>query len=219
MVTGDWLNDVQEEIVSVIIGAGIALDGTKQDQLLKAIQTIAANQTQIETDFIGGGAMTPATTGGISLAVIETGTNKQDFAVAVFAGDADSTAEFSLPMPENWNRGTVKAKILWTPEDGATVGEDVVWTLKATSISEGEALDVSFAAAGVTISDKALGDGKLHLSAASAELTVEGAPALGDLIHFRLMRDVSQGTSPMPEACRVIGIWIQYTCNEAVTAW
>lgn len=44
MVTADWCNDVQEEIVSVIAGAGIALDGAKQTQLRQAITAmIAAN--------------------------------------------------------------------------------------------------------------------------------------------------------------------------------
>src|SRR4051794_18731044 len=41
LISGDWLNAVQEELVNVILGAGIALDKTKRDQLLSAIRTLA----------------------------------------------------------------------------------------------------------------------------------------------------------------------------------
>ncbi|MBI9078881.1 MAG: hypothetical protein JEY79_03970, partial [Pseudodesulfovibrio sp.] len=173
----------------------------------------------IETDYIAGAAMTPATTNGASTEIIETTTNKQDFAVMTFAGDADSAAEFSYPMPEAWDRGTIKAKLFWLPEDGASIGEDVVFALQALALSEGDALDVAFAGAGVSIADQALGDGVKHLSPASAALTIEGNPALADLIHFRLTRDVSAGATPMTEGCRVLGIWIQYTCNQPVVGW
>ncbi|MBI9087558.1 MAG: hypothetical protein JEZ11_28475, partial [Desulfobacterales bacterium] len=178
-----------------------------------------ATPDRIDTDYIAGAAMTPSTTGGASVETIETAVNKQDFAVMTFAGGADSAAEFSYPMPEAWNRGAIKAKLLWLPEDGATIGEDVVFALQTVALSEGDALDVAFAGTGVSIADQALGDGVKHLSPASAALTVEGNPALADLIHFRLTRDVSAGASPMAEGCRVLGIWIQYTCNKPVVAW
>jgi hypothetical protein len=42
MVTADWLNSIQEELVSVIAAAGIALDPAQSDQLLEAIQTLVA---------------------------------------------------------------------------------------------------------------------------------------------------------------------------------
>jgi hypothetical protein len=45
MVTADWLNSIQEELVSVIAAAGLALDPAQSDQLLEAIQTLI-------TDFV-----------------------------------------------------------------------------------------------------------------------------------------------------------------------
>lgn len=41
-VTADWLNDMQEEVCTLIEAAGIALDGAKQDQLLSALLQLAA---------------------------------------------------------------------------------------------------------------------------------------------------------------------------------
>lgn len=40
VVPSKWLNDVQEEIASVIEGAGVELDGSRTDQLLTAIRTL-----------------------------------------------------------------------------------------------------------------------------------------------------------------------------------
>lgn len=42
MVTADWLNAVQEEIVSVIAAAAIPLDPDDNTQLLDAITTLTA---------------------------------------------------------------------------------------------------------------------------------------------------------------------------------
>jgi hypothetical protein len=42
IVSADWLNGVQEELMSVVTGAGLTPDKTSVTQLLTAIQTIAA---------------------------------------------------------------------------------------------------------------------------------------------------------------------------------
>ena len=44
VVDDDWLNSVQEEIVKVVEGAGIALDKAKKDQMLGAIGRLAGRQ-------------------------------------------------------------------------------------------------------------------------------------------------------------------------------
>ena len=45
VLSGDWANRVQEEIVAPILAAGIALDGSKNDQLLAALQLIRGFQS------------------------------------------------------------------------------------------------------------------------------------------------------------------------------
>lgn len=48
VVSGDWLNGVQEEICRVIEGAGLALDKSQTDQLWKAIQRLVAPSASTE---------------------------------------------------------------------------------------------------------------------------------------------------------------------------
>ena len=62
IVTADWLNDMQEEIVSVLTAAGIDLDAAHVDQLLTAIKAIAittasGGEARSLVAFIGGVAV------------------------------------------------------------------------------------------------------------------------------------------------------------------
>jgi hypothetical protein len=56
VLSGDWANRVQEEIVAPILAAGIALDGSKNDQLLAALQLIRGFQAFV----VNGNFIVPA---------------------------------------------------------------------------------------------------------------------------------------------------------------
>jgi len=173
----------------------------------------------IETDYIDASALLPTEDGGAASGVIATATHGQRYGYRALPGDADASVEITYPMPEAWDRGPIKLKAVWTPGEGASAGEDMTLVAQAVALGDGESLDAAFAAAGVTIADQAQAVGAAHVSPASAGLTVEGAPALGDLIHLRITRDVDAGATPMAADCQLMGIWIQYTCNRAVTGW
>lgn len=178
----------------------------------------AGAAVRYETDYIDASAFTPSADGDAPAGVIETAVNGQKFPCRDFGHEADSAIQISYPMTENWDRGDIKAKILWAPGDGAVAGDDVVFILNGAALSDGDDMDVAFVT-GAGLADQVAAAGKVHISAASAALTIEGNPALGDFIHFELTRDVSEGVTPMAAACRVIGLWIQYTCNQPVAAW
>lgn len=222
VVTADWLNGIQEEMAKVIEEAGIEMDGEDLTQLKQAIAAMVEaalpSSTTIETDFLAASAFSTASDSDIASGLVETTTNGQAYPVMDMPVAADSELHISYPMPESWNRGTVKAKVLWLPEDGETVGNELTMALAAGAVSPGEDLDISLGTA-VTISDAVLGDGLLHVSDASAAMTVGGTPALGDLLHIVLTRDVDGGTTDMTGAARIVGLLIQYTCNQTVTAW
>lgn len=169
----------------------------------------------IETDYIDLSAFS----GGASAGTIETAVNGQKFPCKDFPNDTDVSEEITYVMPESWDCGNIKAKLVWTPGEGAVAGHDIVFNLQARAISDGEDLDITFTETGVTLTDKVIAEGKKQKTGASAALTAEGNPALGDEIHFRLTRDVSEGATPMAAECRVLALIIQYTCNQPVAAW
>ncbi len=192
-------------------------EGYAPDSHLDA-QAYVAHPT-IETDYIDASALLPTEEGGAASGVIATDTHGQRYGYRALPGDADASVEITYPMPEAWDRGPIKLKAVWTPGEGASAGEDMTLVAQAVALGDGESMDAAFAAAGVTIADQAQAVGAAHVSPASAALTVEGAPALGDLIHLRITRDVDAGATPMAADCQLMGIWIQYTCNQAVTGW
>lgn len=63
IVTDDWLNDVQEELISVLTDGGIAPVKGTQDQLLKAIKAIGRSPATLGT---AGELKIPVVVGGVS---------------------------------------------------------------------------------------------------------------------------------------------------------
>lgn len=206
-------------------GPGVVDDGDldKIEAGLEAIiqemiETALPSSTRIETDFLAASAFSVGPESLATVTQVATATNGLVYPVMHMPVEADTDMHITYTMPEAWDRGTVKAKVLWLPEDGESVGNELTMTLAAGAVSPGESLDVAPGAA-VTLSDAVLGDGLLHVSDASAALTVGGDPALGDVLHIVLTRDVDGGGTDMTGAALVVGLLIQYTCNQAVAAW
>ncbi|MGE4292401.1 MAG: hypothetical protein AB7E32_09340 [Desulfovibrio sp.] len=245
VVTADWLNGIQEELVHVITQAGITLDGEDLTQVYQAIAAMIADgvpdlsaliehltdtsdphdtittldaRTVYDTAYIGGGAMTPSLTAGAIPSVAEDTSSALSRSVMLFGSAADSSAGMAFPMPGNWDPATpVKARLFWTAP-GGSAGDDIGFTLAARSLANDDALDQALGTA-VILSDQLIAAGDLHISAASAALTVAGTPAAGQMLRLRLTRDVSSGASPLSEDVQVIGLQIQYATTGQQAAW
>jgi len=120
-------------------------------------------------------------------------------------------------IPEEWNLGTVKAKFYWGNAAGASAADTVEWEIAGGALSNDDAIDAALGTS-KTISDTVIADGDLHISSATAAITIGGTPALGDLIHFKVSRNVS-GTDDMSEDAWLFGVLIQYSATKAVSAW
>lgn len=174
-----------------------------------------------DTIFIPAGAMVPSTTSGSdALATNETAVSKlcRDY-LAFDGGAVVSGAQWSMPMPEGWDLGTVKVKFFWSSATGSTAGDTCEWGIEAAAVSNDDALDVNWGNPQV-VSDTLLADngGDLQLTAATPALTIGGTPALGDLITFKVYRNTT-GTDDMAEDGWLFGAWVQYRRNVAVSAW
>lgn len=172
--------------------------------------------------WIPAGAMTPSVTAGAAADTKEYGTNDMTHDTLLFDGSAaDEYAEFNVVMPASWDRSTIKAKTFWAPGHAdANVGEYVLFTLAAGAFSNDDALDAVLGTA-QDMADQVIADDDLHVTAASAAITVGGTPALGDLIHFKLRRDFDYtgGGTAMDVDARVFGVLIQYRKTQSVAAW
>jgi hypothetical protein len=187
---------------------------------LKALNTAMAYRAlEYNTIFIPASGMTPTSTNGAEAGSNEYATNDINMDYLAFDGTTEEYAEFQFPMPENWDRSTIKAKFFWTAGPGSTANDTVEWKIAAGALSDSDAIDAALGTAQV-ISDALLADNgtDLQTSGATPAITVGGTPALGDLIHFKISRNVG-GTDDMTEDAWLFGVWIQYKVTNTVVAW
>lgn len=159
------------------------------------------------TLWVGAGAMTPATTAGAAPATIETTTNDVAYDVYKFDGATAESVWFNLRMPDEWDRGTVKAAVYWEPDAGGSGA--VTWGISGLADSNDDALD-SAVGTEVLVSDSVIAVGDLHITAETAAITIGGSPALGDLIAFRVRRVPSDSGDTMTQDACLIGVAIQW---------
>jgi len=178
-----------------------------------------ASVYQYDTIWIGAAAMAPTTTNGATFGSCEYATNDLQRDYYAFDTSTEQYVDFDFPMPEAWDRGTIKAKFYWSSATGSSINDTVEWELRGGAFSDSDALDAALGTAQV-ISDVVLADNgtDLQISAATPAITIGGTPALGCLVHYKASRNVS-GTDNMLEKARLFGILIQYKKSNTVSAW
>ena len=157
--------------------------------------------TGIQGDTGVGGAATgqillraeggyPSTTNGCSLPFKrEYVTNDVDVYILAFDKDSDEFAQWKVPLPADYDGGTMTGIVAWTAEGGGG-GETVAWNIQGRSYADDEAIDQAWGDT-VEVSDTWIADGDVHISATSAAITLAGTPAGGEMAMFRTWRDVS----------------------------
>lgn len=178
--------------------SALALANTSMQQGLTTIPVLAA-------------AMQAATTNGAAPGIVETTTNRVLYRTLDFDQTTQEFAGFTIPMPKNWNEGTVTFQPLWT---FATSAGGVVWALQAVAVSDDDTLDVAFGTE-QTSTDVSITAGDLHVGPTSAAITIAGTPAVNDLVAFRVKRVPADANDNLLADARLIGIRLFFTTNAS----
>ena len=141
----------------------------------------------------------------------EYGTNDVTHSFFAFNAATKQYVMFDHVMAPGWNRGTIKAKFYWTTNTGSSAGHTVEWELTGFALSNHDAIDQAYGTEQV-ISDAVTADNgqDLHVSDATPAITIGGTPALGDMVQFRVARNVG-GTDDCPVAARLFGVLLEIT--------
>ena len=175
--------------------------------------------TIYEEIYIDAAAMVPRTTNGAEAATEEYATNDVMSDHLLFDSVTEEGAQFKIAMPDSWDRLTIKAKFFWDAATGASAADGVTWGIAAEAMSNDDALDNAFAAS-VDTDDTVIAVGDLHVSAASAAVTVGNTPAVGDLLLFEITRVVGDANDTMSEDAKLLGVQIQFgRIISNSTAW
>lgn len=177
---------------------------------------------EYDTIFIPAGAFAPSATNGAEPGTDETATNKLTRDYFDFDPVTEESIECEFPMPEDWDRGTIKAKVVWKPatDTGVNAGDKVEWEIGAVAIGDGDSEDAALGTTQVVYDEVLTGLSAMrHITDETPAITVGGSPALGDLVHWKVSRNVDSANDDMNADARFRGLWIQYKRNQAVTAW
>jgi len=165
------------------------------------------------TIWIPAGAMMAAATSGAATASLDSGSEDINYKVFDFDASADEYVHFSVAMPKGWDEGTVTFQVWWSST--ATDTDGVAWALQGIALSDNEAVNTAFGTPVVVTDDAQSAAGEVYVTAASGAVTIGGSPAEGDIVFFRLLRDVSDANDDMSEDARLIGIKLFYTVAAA----
>lgn len=159
----------------------------------------------------------PRTTGGCAaIAQAELATNLENYLYLAFDQTTNEYAQFVISLPDNWNNGTVKARIYWTAATGTGA---VIWGLQGVAFSDNNNMDTAFGTA-QTVTDTLLTVQYNHISPTTAAITIGNTPAMGDLIYFQVYRDAAAGGDTLNADALLLGVKLQYTeTTYAITAW
>ena len=137
-------------------------------------------------------------------------TNKIDVFGLAFDSATDEYAQWAeIVMPSDWDGSHVHATCYWTCATGVGAGGKTVnFAIKGGSFGDDDALDAALGDA-VACADTWIADEDLHVSAASAALTLGGSPAAGEMVVFEVMRDVSE--DDLAGDAQLIAVLIAYT--------
>ena len=144
--------------------------------------------TPTKTVTLSATAWNPTTTAGCgSLEITEAGTNDVDYATLGFATGSDEHAFVLFVMPDGWDAGTITARFVWTAASGSG---NVLWSLKGRAYANSDAIDQAYGTP-QTADDTLLTAADVHISPATSAITLAGSPAGGQVVQFKLTRDVS----------------------------
>lgn len=186
----------------------VEIDGS--NNVWFGIPEATASKTGVyRTVWIDAGAMVSRTTNGAEAATEEYATNDLMSDHFLFDGSTEEGVQFRWVMPDEWDKGTIKAKFFYDVATGASAADGVTFGLSAQALSNDDAIDNAFGAS-VDTDDTVIAVGDLHVSPASAAVTVSGTPALGDVVWFEITRVVGDANDDMTEDAKLFGVQLQY---------
>lgn len=176
-----------------------------------AVEGTIVAMTGKQTIWVPALAMHGTSTSSAGAALVEYTTNDENVFHWDFDDAADEYVQFQVAFPKSWDESTVTFQVWWTSTGAVTTG--VAWGLQGYAFSDSDALDVAWGTP-VVVTDDALGTANdVYVTAESSAVTIGGTPAEGDVVLFRLFRDVSDANDDMTQDARLIGIKIFASTN------
>ena len=156
------------------------------------------------------GSLKPSVSGGCAdVAYISMGSSFPDIATLNFDASVVESGQITLPMPKNWNEGTVTAQLLWS-HGSTTTNFGVVWTVAAVAAGDLDSMAVAFGTA-VSVTDTGGTADTLYFSPETSAITVAGSPADGDALFIKISRNATHASDTLAIDARLHAVRLFYT--------
>lgn len=208
---GGVINIVAEHQITINADAGTA--GQVLTSAGPSDPPVWASVFGVQDLFISAAAMWPRTTGPCAdLAKTEIATSLFNIQSLDFDQTTQEFAQFQIVLPRKWNNGTVTAVFYWTAAAGSG---DVQWGISGGAYSNDDALTVALGSA-ITVDDTLIATNDLHITAATAAITLAGTPADADFLAFQISRNPASDT--LSADAKLLGVSIRITTDSAIDA-
>ena len=139
---------------------------------------------------------------------IEMGTNKNVYDYLPFDPTSIEYAYANVVMPDDYDGGDITCIFHWL-HPATTTNFGVVWGLQGIAITDDGTMDVAQGSM-VQTTDTGGTTSDLYQSIASAAFSIDGTPAAGKLVNFRVSRDPTDGSDTMAVDAYLLGVTITY---------
>lgn len=206
--------------VTNLIGSLSTVTATTSDQVLIRDNSDSNNPKLANVSTLGVGKQTiwiPASAmfvGSGAQPLLDTftpGGSFSDLPHYKFDPTSFEAAFFMIAMPKGWDEGQVTFQAYWRHQ-ATTTNFGVVWQLAGFAFSNDETLAGALTT-GVTSTDTGGTTNDLYISPESSGYTINGSPAEGDMVIFRLGRLVADGSDTMAVDASLFGIKLFYTTD------
>ena len=161
--------------------------------------------------WIPANRMTPRTTNGAAVGLIELATNQIMVSTLDFDATTAEFAQFAIRMPKRWNIGTLTAEFVWS--HAATVTNfGVVWGISARAYSNDDALDAAMGTRRLS-GDTGGTTNDVYVSEPTTVMTPAGSAAEQDYVVFQVERDPTNGADTLAVDARLHGVTLTWTSD------
>jgi hypothetical protein len=155
-----------------------------------------------------GGGWPSITSGSNAPILTETTTNRVNFYYLGFPDTTQTFANWSMPMPSDYNGGTITAVFYWVAGTAST--NSVRWGLQARAFADSNLIDQAFGTA-QEVTDANQANDSVNISAATPAITIGGTPAAGNFVQFRAYRNPPDAADNLAATAELLSIRITYT--------
>jgi hypothetical protein len=155
-----------------------------------------------------GGGWPSITSGSNPPIIAETPTNRVNFYYIGFPDGSQTFANWAMPMPSDYNGGTITAVFYWAAGSAST--NSVRWGLAARAYADSQLLDQAFGTA-QEVTDANQANDDVNISAATPAITIGGTPAGGNFVQFRAFRNPADAADNLAATAELLSIRITYT--------